>query len=170
MADGVLGDLLPDLELLDSLWFDPFTKHDLVLGGKTLVGSHRGQTFLVAGTRLRRNFVPLLFAHPLQVIKVSRLTFGSSNLQLPPQISIGLRSGDWLGHSRTLMCFFLSHSFVALALCFGSLSCRNTHPRLIFNALADLMMFTGKLRMGLYMCFLEQGDLAGAAGFQSFTV
>ncbi len=32
------------------------------------------------------------------------------------------------------MCFFLSHSFVAV--CFGSLSCWNTHPRPIFNALA----------------------------------
>ena len=27
---------------------------------------------------------------------------------------MGFRSGDWLGHSRTLICFFLSHSFVAL--------------------------------------------------------
>ncbi len=34
------------------------------------------------------------------------------------------------------MCFFLSHSFVALAVCVGSLSCWNTHPRPIFNALA----------------------------------
>ncbi len=47
---------------------------------------------------------------------------------------MGLRSGDWLGHSRTLMCFFLSHSFVALVLCFGSLSCWNTHPRPIYMA------------------------------------
>ncbi len=46
------------------------------------------------------------------------------------RFSMGLRSGDWLGHSRTLMCFFWSHSFVALAVCFGSLSCWNTHPRL----------------------------------------
>ncbi len=110
------------------------------LGCKTLVGNHRGQTFLVVVhqvcTHLRRDFVPLLFADPLQVIKVSRLTFGNSNLQLPPQIFVGLRSGDWLGHSRTLMCFFLSHSFVALAVCFGLLSCWNTHPQPIFNALA----------------------------------
>ncbi len=150
------------------------------------------------------------------------------------------------GHSKTLMCFFLSHSFVALGMCFGSLSCWNTHPRPIFNALALTMhgpvhrpfdavqlscplsrktplnhnvstsiftggdgvlgvigsipplpnmaswvdakeldfgliwpqhfhpvllwiiqMFIGILQTGLYMCFLEQGDLAG---FQSFTV
>ncbi len=61
-----------------------------VLSGKTLVGNHRGQMFLVVGrqgrTHLRRDFVPLLFADPLQVIKVSRLKFGSSNIQLPPQI------------------------------------------------------------------------------------
>ncbi len=72
-----------------------FAKHDLVLGGKTLVGNHRGQTFLVVGhqvcTHLRRDFVPLLFADPLQVIKVSRLTFGNSNLQLPPQIFYGMK-------------------------------------------------------------------------------
>ncbi len=71
------------------------SQHDLVLGGKTLVGNHRGQMFLVVGhqvcTHLRRDFVPLLFADPLQVIKVSRLTFGSSNLQLPPQIFYGMK-------------------------------------------------------------------------------
>ncbi len=32
-----------------------------------------------------------------------------------------------------------------------------------------LLWIIGKLQTGLYMCFLEQGDLAGAAGFQSFT-
>ncbi len=71
------------------------TKHDLVLGGKTLVVNHRGQTVLVVGhqvcTHLRRDFVPLLFADPLQFIKDSRLTFGNSNLQLPPQIFYGMK-------------------------------------------------------------------------------
>uniref|UniRef100_A0A8C7WCL9 Protein kinase domain-containing protein n=1 Tax=Oncorhynchus mykiss TaxID=8022 RepID=A0A8C7WCL9_ONCMY len=37
--------------------------------------------------------------------------------------SMGLRSGDWLGHSRTLKCFLRSPSFVARAVCLGSLSC-----------------------------------------------
>ena len=50
---------------------------------------------------------------------------------------MGFRSGDWLGHSRTLICFFLSHSFVALAVCFGSLSCWKIHPRPIFSALTE---------------------------------
>ncbi len=40
-------------------------------------------------------------------------------------------------HSHSLsFSLLLSHSFVALAVCFGSLSCWNTHPRPIFNALA----------------------------------
>ncbi len=53
------------------------------------------QMFLVVGhqvrTHLRRDFVPLLFADPLQVIKVSKLTVGNSNLQLPPQIFCGIK-------------------------------------------------------------------------------
>ncbi len=40
---------------------------------------------------LRRDFVPLLFVDPLQVIKVLRLTFGNTNLQLPPQIFYGIK-------------------------------------------------------------------------------
>ncbi len=47
------------------------------------------------------------------------------------RFSMGWRSGDCLGHSRTLMYCFLTHSFVALAVCFGSLSCWNTLPRSI---------------------------------------
>lgn len=74
--------------------FDPFAKHELVL-----VGNHRGQEFLVVGhhvcTHLRRDFVPLIFADPLQVIKASRLTFGNSNLQLSTDFlrGYGLETG-----------------------------------------------------------------------------
>ncbi len=54
----------------------------------------RGQTFLVVDHQvckhLRRDFIPLIFADPLQVINISRLTFGNSNLQLPPQIFYGI--------------------------------------------------------------------------------
>ncbi len=53
------------------------------------------QTFLVVGhqvrTHLRRDFVPLLFADPLQVIKVSKLMVGNSKLQLRPQIFCGIK-------------------------------------------------------------------------------
>ncbi len=79
--------------LIPLIFYIYIAKHDLVLGGKTLVGNHRGQMFLVVGHQvcihLRRDFVPLLFADPLQVIKVS--TFGNSNLQLPPQIFYGIK-------------------------------------------------------------------------------
>ncbi|CAJ0930495.1 unnamed protein product [Ranitomeya imitator] len=42
-------------------------------------------------------------------------TLNFSSLQ---RFSIGIRSGDWLVHSRTLKCILLSHSLVALAVCF----------------------------------------------------
>ncbi len=65
------------------------------------------------------------------------------------RFSMGLRSGDWLGHSRTLKCFLRSHSFVARAVCLGSLSCWKTQPRFIFNALADRRRFS--LKISRYM-------------------
>ncbi len=65
------------------------------------------------------------------------------------RFSMGLRSGDWLGHSRTLKCFLRSHSFVARAVCLGSLSCWKTQPRFIFNALADGRRFS--LKISRYM-------------------
>src|SRR4029434_3299328 len=50
--------------------FEPLAKHDLVLGGITLVGKHRRQTVLLVGhqvfTHLRRDF-----ADPLQILKVA---------------------------------------------------------------------------------------------------
>ncbi len=53
------------------------------------------------------------------------------------RFSIGFRSGDWLGYSRTLKCFLQSHCLVELAVCLGSLSCWKTQPRTIFNALTE---------------------------------
>ncbi len=65
------------------------------------------------------------------------------------RFSMGLRSGDWLGHSRTLKCFLRSHSFIARTVCLGSLSCWKTQPRFIFNALADGRRFS--LKISRYM-------------------
>uniref|UniRef100_A0A8C6P5Q3 Transposase Tc1-like domain-containing protein n=1 Tax=Nothobranchius furzeri TaxID=105023 RepID=A0A8C6P5Q3_NOTFU len=65
------------------------------------------------------------------------------------RFSMGLRSGDWLGHSRTFKCFLRSHSFVARAVCLGSLSCWKTQPRFIFKALTDGRRFW--LRISRYM-------------------
>ncbi len=75
-------------------------------------------------------------ANPLKSLRFWGWRLATRTFSSLLRFSMGLRSGDWLDHSRTLMWFFLSHSFVALAVCFGSLSCWNTHPRPIFNALA----------------------------------
>ena len=41
-------------------------------------------------TDLGRDFGPLLFADPLQILKVLRVLLGNSKLQLPPQILDGI--------------------------------------------------------------------------------
>ncbi len=45
-------------------------------------------------------------------------------------ILFGFKSGLWLGHSKTLILFFLSHSEADLLVCLGSLSCCITQVRL----------------------------------------
>ncbi len=104
---------------------------------------------------------PLLAITEVRQILSKSLRFRSWRLATrtfssPPQIFYGIRSGDWLGHSRTLICFFLSHSFVSLAMCFGSLSCWNTHPRHIFKAWRYMALSIVPLRWCSCPCLLSR--------------
>ena len=65
------------------------------------------------------------------------------------KLSMGFKSGDWLGHSNTLILFLWYHLRVSSALCFGSLSCWKVQPRLIFIILVDGSRFIS--RMSQYM-------------------
>ena len=65
------------------------------------VGKHRGQTFGSFPAGLHRS---------LQILSKS-LRFRGCRLATRSFSSL---HRDWLGHSRPLICFFLSHSFVAL--------------------------------------------------------
>src|SRR4029434_3568133 len=60
------------------------------LGGITLVGKHIRQTFLVFGhqvyTHLRRDFGPLLFVDPLQILKVAFSMGGNEGMRFKPNI------------------------------------------------------------------------------------
>ncbi len=51
--------------------------------------------------------------------------------------SIGFKPGLWLGHSKTLLLFFLCHSEVDLLLCLGSLSRFITQVRLSLRSQTD---------------------------------
>ncbi len=96
--------------------------------------------FLVVGlqvcTHLRRDFVPLLFADLLQVIKVSRRTFSNSNLQLPPQIVYGMKV--WrlprppqdlnVLHPETLLCY-LGRVFWVIVMLESYMSTFECQPR-----------------------------------------
>ena len=53
------------------------------------------------------------------------------------RFSIGFKSGDWLGHSSSFIFFLWNQLRVSLAVCLGSLSCWNVHPRFIFSILVD---------------------------------
>ena len=72
---------------------------DLILGGETFVGKHRGQMFVAVFQQvckdLGRDFGPLLFADPLQILKVPRLSLGNSKLQLSTNFGwvLGLETG-----------------------------------------------------------------------------
>src|SRR4029434_7581451 len=74
----------------ENKYLNPIAKHDLVLGGITLVAKHRRQTFLVVGhrvyTHLRRDFGPLLFADPLQILKVAFSMGGNEGMRFKPNI------------------------------------------------------------------------------------
>ena len=99
--------------------------------------------------QIRRDFDPFLFPECLQILQVFWLLLGNVKPLPLPRFSIGLRSGNWIGYSMTLIYFLLSHSFVALAVCFWSLSCWKNHPQLIFSVLAEEKRFSFKILMYL---------------------
>ena len=119
--------------------FDTTEKMNLILGTETFVYNYRGQTFpVVLGqvcAHCSRDFGPLwptlahfsplgplwpILAHSsIQIFSRSfrfrGCRWATRSFSSVQRFSIGFRSGDWLGHSRTLKCFLRSHSSVALA-------------------------------------------------------
>ena len=65
------------------------------------------------------------------------------------KISIGFKSGDWLGQLWALIRSFSSHSFVSFVVCLGSLSCWSTKFRPCPKEVADFWRFFS--RISLYM-------------------
>ncbi len=57
-------------------------------------------------------------------------------------ISIGFKPRFWLGHSKTLIWIFLSHSEVDLLVCLRSLSCCINHVRLSLRSQTDDQTFS----------------------------
>uniref|UniRef100_A0AAR2JFC9 Helicase C-terminal domain-containing protein n=1 Tax=Pygocentrus nattereri TaxID=42514 RepID=A0AAR2JFC9_PYGNA len=87
--------------------FDPSCQTHSILSGKAFVCKHSGETFVVVNHKFSTHTRGILAHSSLQILSKSRrlvgcrlatLTFSSLH-----RFSIGLRSGDWLGHSMTLM-------------------------------------------------------------------
>ncbi len=74
-----------------------------------------------------RSFSPFLSAEPLKLCDVGGFPPMNCLLGSFHNILIGLRSGLWLSHSKTLSLFFFNHSLVEWLVCLGLLSCCMTH-------------------------------------------
>ena len=61
------------------------------------------------------------------------------------RFSIGFKSGDWLCHSSSFIFFLWNQLRLSLAVCLGSLSCWNVHPRFIFSILVDGSRFLSRM-------------------------
>lgn len=104
----------------------------------TFVDNDRGQTLPVGlhqvCTHLSCYFSPFFHTDLLQSSDVS---MGNMSFQLPPQIFYWVEIWTLARPPQDLKCSSRSHSFVARAMCLGSLLCWKTQPRLIFNVLAE---------------------------------
>lgn len=67
--------------------------------------------FLWVFTRFAHTVAGILAHSPMQIF--SRAVIQTQTFNSLHRFSIGLRSGDWLGHCRTLKGFLQSHSFIA---------------------------------------------------------
>ena len=89
------------------------------------------------------DFLPFFVADLLKLCQVGWGVSVNSNLwQSFHRFSVGFKSGLLLGHSRTFTFLFRSHSSVALAVCFGSLSCWNVNLR---HSLRSFALFSSRI-------------------------
>ncbi len=63
------------------------------------------------------------------------------------RFSMGLRSGDWLGHSSRLMLLSPNHALMTLAVCLGSLSCWKTNPQCKQSYHTDWRRFSSRISL-----------------------
>lgn len=74
-----------------------------VLGGKTFCWQHSCKMFHVVGHQAKRDFGPLFFFTGTQNFS----SFLTADWQLNKDW--GLKTGNKVSHSMTLMCFFFNH-------------------------------------------------------------
>ena len=73
-------------------------------------------------------------------LRLSTALFNSAD-----RCTIGLRSGDWDGHDRTLILLSQNHCCVDLEVCFGSLSCWKVHIQPSPSPLAEATRLSAKI-------------------------
>ena len=93
------------------------------------------------GTSCLGHLCPLFLAKALQICQIARASPVSSRLQVSLQIVNGIqefRSGLWLNHSKALIFFWWSCSFVDLELCIGLLLCWKVNSLFLFSFIAEI--------------------------------
>ena len=124
---------------------------DLITCWPSFGSNKLNQTFSVVGdqtcTMVRRNIWPFIFTKLFQFSNIIFLgcLVWTAVLMSCHSISIRLRSGLWLGHSKRHIFFCRSCSVVDLLLCFGPLSCCITQLLLSFNWRTDSLTFSCKI-------------------------
>ena len=118
-------------------WQKVVEPSDLITGRPSLGNNNLNQTFPVVAdqtcTTGRRNFGAFLFTKLFQFSKILGVSRVNCSLNVMPQNLNGLRSGLWLGHSKTQIIFLLKPFCCWFTSCFGSLSCCIIHPQLNFT-------------------------------------
>ena len=84
------------------------------------------------GTDTRLQLLPLGLEFCKQIILIFMFSAPTRRPSSSHRCSMGLRSGDWLGHGRTSTFLDSSHWVTHWDLCFGSLSIWYTHLRRYF--------------------------------------
>ncbi len=98
-----------------SIWCDSLLLQQLKV--KSLVNADQSCTITC------RSFSPFLSAEPLKLCDVGGFPPMNCLRRSFRNILIGLRSGLWLSHSKTLTLFFFNQSLVEWLVCLGLLSC-----------------------------------------------
>ena len=132
-------------------WQKVVEPSDLITGRPSLGNNNLNQTFPVVAdqtcTTGRRNFGAFLFTKLFQFSKILGVSRVNCSLNVMPQNLNGLRSGLWLGHSKTQIIFLLKPFCCWFTSCFGSLSCCIIHPQLNFTWWWDELKFPYKISL-----------------------
>ena len=92
-----------------------------------------------------RNFIPFLLTITSNRVRILGFLSITLNFKVRHKFSMGLRSGIWDDHSKTLLLLSSSYFLVRLAKCFGSLPCMKHQRQPSDSSLAESFRFSFRI-------------------------